>query len=59
MGAAIIKRLKVTDCHSSIAKQLAGRCKSEKDHMDPNEAYRSDRKSIYLRGQGRKRNQLM
>ena len=43
---AIIKRLKVTDCHASIAKQLEGRCRSEKDHMELNEAYRSDRELV-------------
>jgi hypothetical protein len=44
-SVAIIKRrLQVTDCHSSIANQLEGRCKSEKDQREPNEAYRSDRK---------------
>jgi hypothetical protein len=42
---AIIKRLRVTDCHASISKQLEGRCKSEKDQIDPNEAFRSDRTS--------------
>jgi hypothetical protein len=40
---AIIKRLRVTDCHSSISKQLEGRCRNEKDQIEPNEAYRSDR----------------
>jgi hypothetical protein len=42
---AIIKRLRVTDCHASISKQLEGRCRGEKDQIDPNEAFRSDRTS--------------
>lgn len=55
--SAIIKRLRVTDCHSSISQQLEGRCKNEKDQLEPNEAYRSDRESTFYPYWGGNRNE--
>jgi hypothetical protein len=44
--AAIIKRLRVTDCHAGLSSQLESQCTGSKDGEDLGEAFRSEGRSL-------------